>query len=1022
MGGTNIPPGLRLQRTFRGHEGGINKIAWSPDGRLLSSVGDDGAVRTADIEAGRSRVLTARARKKALSIAWSADGNLVAVGWDDETVWFWQRSNLAEPAAEVALPSSAFALAWHPRDSVLICGLRGGEVVSLQGPHGASILLCRHRDGVRDVAWSGTGELASASTDGTVRVRRAGAVLTLDCRSPVNALSWQPSSGLLAVACEQNAFTVWDTSGRRARQVASVEGHVGAVNCVAYSPDGRLLVSKSDDATVRFWNASSLEQVAQLHEETSGTCLQGLAFSADGAYLGTRGQKDTVVRVWSFESSKLLAGQGGAKPLKHKTCKLVLVGDSGVGKSSLGSRLARGEFEQHDSTHGQQFWLVPRLRGTAGTGDVYEAVLWDLAGQSDYRLIHALSLEDADVALIVFDPTHGHDPLEGVEFWVRQLRGASAPEAGSSDDRCEIVLVAARIDRGSPRLTKADLEAFCAERRLRGPILTSAKDGSGIDDLINLLRALIPWEKRPSTVTTETFKKVKDHCLSLKAGASRQILVTHAQLREQLAESPASSDVTDGEIASATSGLEKQGYVRILRGPRGGDCHVLLAPEVLNNLAASLVVEARRNERGLGCLDEAQLCARRPQLPELQGLCAADGEVLLDAATSLFLKHNVCFREIDPLTSKTYLVFPELIHLRRPDGDGGTPTEDAISYGVRGAVANLYASLVVLIGYTPVFSRTEHWHNQARYQVGEGKVCGFRLDGQREGELEFVLYFGQDVPCATRTLFQGLFESFLTRRDVTVSRHVPVLCRCGATLERAVVRNVLRQRKTRAFCNDCGQVITLHEATGVSELSLQSRPDVAVQQRVADRRTRFEQTLFQLQTFAQQQGTRSPSCFVSYSWGDAYEEQWVEHILATDLRKAGISVLLDKWENARFGASVARFVGRLAETERVIVVGTPNYRRKYENRDPDRGFITAAEFDLIANRLTGTEQEKETVLPVLLSGDRQTSLPPFLQGRVCADCRSPEGYFAAAFELICTIYGLSSADACIGEIKKSLGS
>jgi hypothetical protein len=52
------------------------------------------------------------------------------------------------------------------------------------------------------------------------------------------------------------------------------------------------------------------------------------------------------------------------------------------------------------------------------------AVLWDLAGQPDYRLIHALFLDDADLVLVLFDPTHDHEPLRGVEYWLRHIHGS----------------------------------------------------------------------------------------------------------------------------------------------------------------------------------------------------------------------------------------------------------------------------------------------------------------------------------------------------------------------------------------------------------------------------------------------------------------------------------------------------------------------------------------------------------------------------------------------------------------------
>jgi hypothetical protein len=87
-------------------------------------------------------------------------------------------------------------------------------------------------------------------------------------------------------------------------------------------------------------------------------------------------------------------------------------------------------------------------------------------------------------------------------------------------------------------------------------------------------------------------------------------------------------------------------------------------PELLTNLAASFVVEARRDPRGLGVLDEGSIPRGEYNFPEIVGLEDVERQILLDAAIVLFLEHNICFRE--PLGSQTFLVFPALINEKRP--------------------------------------------------------------------------------------------------------------------------------------------------------------------------------------------------------------------------------------------------------------------------------------------------------------------------------------------------------------------
>ena len=180
--------------------------------------------------------------------------------------------------------------------------------------------------------------------------------------------------------------------------------------------------------------------------------------------------------------------------------------------------------------------------------------------------------------------------------------------------------------------------------------------------------------------------------------------------------------------------------------------------------------------------------------------------------------------------------------------------------------------------------------------------------------------------------------------------------------------------------------------------------------------SRFEHAVFRLQSYVQRREIEAPECFISYAWDEAEHERWVEGQLATDLRKAGIGVLLDRWENQKVGKSVPRFVERIATCDRVVVVGTPLYRRKYDNKDP----VVAAEGELIGRRMIGEEARKESVLPVLLAGSEESSFPPLLHGRVYADFRDDQAYFTTAFDLILSLYEIPFHDRAVADLRESL--
>jgi hypothetical protein len=146
----------------------------------------------------------------------------------------------------------------------------------------------------------------------------------------------------------------------------------------------------------------------------------------------------------------------------------------------------------------------------------------------------------------------------------------------------------------------------------------------------------------------------------------------------------------------------------------------------------------------------------------------------------------------------------------------------------------------------------------------------------------------------------------------------------------------------------------------------------------------------------------------------------VERTLAIDLQKAGITVVLDRWENDRAGKSVSRFVSRIADCPLVIPIGTPRYLEKFKNKVSSAGSVVASEVDLISQRLMGTEAEKETVLPVLLAGERKSALPPLMWDRVYRDFRDDRAYFITAFDLTLDLYGIAHNDAAVGDLRDSL--
>lgn len=1018
-----LPRGARPTGSLGPHPSDVCGIAWSPDGRLLAAATLDGAALVWDIQTHELRhQLTCQQR--AFEVAFDSSGSTVASVGEFGALTLWDMVS-GNRTHEVGGPT---AVAFGPQPG-LMATAEDDDIARLWNV-GDELVLFHELDAtghdVACVAFDDNGLLVTAGRDGSIKGWTLDGELVVAFEShtdTIHSITFAPG-GVLASASDDRTIKLWDVGS--GRLIRTLEGHTDAVVRLSFTGDGKVLASADESRDVWLWDPATGEPLTRFESlalpSSQRRWTTGLAFHPTRpwlAFVTDHGPHNDTITVVELDVDALLA-YSRPTSVTYTSAKIVLLGDSGVGKTGLGWRLTHGEFIEHSSTHGQQFWLFDDLGTIRGDGAQCEAVLWDLAGQPDYRLIHALFIDDADVALLVFDPTRDDDPLRGVDYWLRQLGIGTSDQTPSQQGPREAILVAARADRGAARLTTEEIEAFCAHRGVRAFVRTSAATGTGLDDLLAEMRDAIAWENRPTTVTTETFKHIKTYVLGLKESiAAERLIISPCDLRSRLERDRVATGFTDHEMLSAVGHLSNHGYVSRLRTSKG-ETRILLAPDLLNNVAASIVLQARRSLKGLGSLEEQRLLAGEYHFPELDALTDSDRAVLLDSAVARFLINNVCFRQTDPLTSRVYLVFPELINLDKPTTYDDPPVEDGAAYTTIGAVENLYASLVVLLGFTTTFTRTNQWRDHAQYVVGDGLTCGFRVDGERAGELDFVLYFGLAVGPPIRTLFQSLFESFLARTNIRVRRHEAMICSNAHRLNPAVVREQIAKGSSRAFCPDCGVRVHIASEDTAIVLTGEESHDLRLERREIAKRSRFEQAVFRLKAYVTQDRVAAPSCFVSYAWGVPAHERWVEG-LANDLVKAGIVVILDRWENARVGASVSRFVDRVATVDRTIVVGTPLYRAKYENRAPMGGYVLSAEADLVGTRMLGSEREKESILPVLLEGSVDESFPPMLRGRVHADFREPRRYEDPFFKVVLSLYAIPPQHAIVSEIDRLVG-
>eukprot|EP01087_Luapelamoeba_hula_P001595 TRINITY_DN112_c0_g1_i1.p1 TRINITY_DN112_c0_g1~~TRINITY_DN112_c0_g1_i1.p1 ORF type:complete len:216 (-),score=39.37 TRINITY_DN112_c0_g1_i1:67-714(-) len=150
--------------------------------------------------------------------------------------------------------------------------------------------------------------------------------------------------------------------------------------------------------------------------------------------------------------------------------KVVLIGDSGVGKSNLLSRFTRNEFNlESKSTIGVEF----ATRSIQCDAKTIKAQIWDTAGQERYRAITSAYYRGAVGALLVYDISKAVS-YDNVERWLNELRD-------HADSNIVIMLVGNKSDLKHLRAVPTDQAAQFAEKHGLSFIETSALDSSNVE-------------------------------------------------------------------------------------------------------------------------------------------------------------------------------------------------------------------------------------------------------------------------------------------------------------------------------------------------------------------------------------------------------------------------------------------------------------------------------------------------------------------------------------------------------------
>ncbi|RLI64384.1 MAG: hypothetical protein DRO88_07495 [Promethearchaeia archaeon] len=170
------------------------------------------------------------------------------------------------------------------------------------------------------------------------------------------------------------------------------------------------------------------------------------------------------------------------KLIRHLKKKVLVLGDGGVGKTTLLYRYVNNVFiDSTKMTIGSDF-VIKKLKIVDDNFENRLTLLfWDFSGQERFRFILKEYAKGAEGVLLVFDLTR-FNSLSGLYEWVKVLKDGGI----WNDPKVKYILVGTKSDLlvdGSSKIDDQVIQDFCDEFKITKYFETSAKSGDGVEDL-----------------------------------------------------------------------------------------------------------------------------------------------------------------------------------------------------------------------------------------------------------------------------------------------------------------------------------------------------------------------------------------------------------------------------------------------------------------------------------------------------------------------------------------------------------
>jgi len=331
---------------LRGHTQGVNAVAWSPDSTRLATASVDGSARIWDTVSGQELLqlvghsgegyvrIGAGYSGSVNQVAWSPDGSLLVTAGDDGSVWFWDGTS-GEKLTSIQMNISTgnsqasdlvvWSITWSPDGSYLAAGSGDGNMQVWEVSRLERIIEVKaHEQHITYLAWSPLEErLVSAGADGRARVwnvARDNMVLSLPENQYVGA-DWSPDGKHIAVGFDPprdqkygGVVSVWDiATGKPVFETSADKDRNWGWYMIDFSPDGKYIIARTTtgiwpdttDTNKLYMFDSQTGEVVRLFETGRDTLLILPDISPDGKLVAA-GDYEGTFYFWDMSTGDLL--------------------------------------------------------------------------------------------------------------------------------------------------------------------------------------------------------------------------------------------------------------------------------------------------------------------------------------------------------------------------------------------------------------------------------------------------------------------------------------------------------------------------------------------------------------------------------------------------------------------------------------------------------------------------------------------------------------------------------------------